>query len=49
MASMLLRVYKAPRRADGTVLGLENVPPDDWAAEGVLIQAPVYKDGIYSK
>jgi hypothetical protein len=41
-ASMLVRVYKAPRRADGTVMGLDTVPPERWADADVLIQAPVY-------
>jgi len=27
---MLIRVYKAPRGPDGTVLGLDNVAPEKW-------------------
>jgi len=45
---MLLRVYKAPRKRDGTVLSLDNTPPELWAESGVLIQAPVYQEGIYN-
>lgn len=47
-ASMLIRVYKAPKAADGTVLGLDNVEPEKWGESDVLIQAPVYQEGIYS-
>lgn len=36
-ASMLIRVYKAPRMADGTVMGLDNVPPEKWGDADVLI------------
>ena len=45
---MLVRIYKAPKRADGTVLGLDNSPPDQWGDLDVLIQAPVYQEGVYS-
>jgi hypothetical protein len=34
---MLLRVFKAPKMADGTVLGLDNVPPEKWGESDVLI------------
>ncbi len=46
---MLVRIYKAPRRGDGTVMGLDNVDPERWADSDVLIQAPVYQEGVYSK
>lgn len=36
-ASMLIRVYKAPRMGDGTVLGLDNVEPEKWGESDVLI------------
>jgi hypothetical protein len=48
-ASMLIRIYKAPKRSDGTVMGLDNTPPEKWSESEVLIQAPVYQEGIYSK
>jgi len=35
-ASMLIRVLKAPRSYDGTVLGLKNTPEERWNEEGVL-------------
>jgi len=46
---MLIRIYKAPRMSDGTVSGLDNVAPEKWGDADVLIQAPVYQEGIYSK
>lgn len=45
---MLVRVYKAPRRSDGVVMGLDNTPPERWGELDVLIQAPVYQEGVYS-
>ncbi len=36
-SSMLVRIYKAPKRADGTVMGLDNVPAERWADSDVLI------------
>ncbi len=36
-ASMLIRVYKAPKRPDGVVMSLDNTPPEQWADNGVLI------------
>lgn len=34
---MLIRIYKAPKGPDGKVLSLDNVKPDRWSDEGVLI------------
>lgn len=39
---MLVRIYKAPKMSNGTVMGLDNVAAEKWADEGVLIEAPVY-------
>lgn len=36
-ASMLIRIYKAPKTADGVVLGLDNVEPERWGESDVLI------------
>ena len=47
-AQMLIRMYQAPKRPDGTVMSLDNVEPEQWAAQNVLIQAPVYQEGIYN-
>lgn len=46
--SMLLRVFKAPRGPNNEVLSLNNVPEDRWQDSGVLLQAPVYQEGLYS-
>lgn len=48
-ASMLVRILKAPKGPDGKPLGLDNVPQDQWESKGVLLHAPAYQDGIYSK
>jgi hypothetical protein len=36
-ASMLIRVYRAPKKPDGTVMSLDNVRPEHWQDENVLI------------
>jgi hypothetical protein len=49
-ASMLIRVMKAPRSpTDGKVLSLENTHPEKYEELGVLMHAPAYHEGIYSK
>lgn len=47
-SSMLVRIYKAPRGPSGEVLGLDNSPGEKWTDMNVLIQAPVYQEGVYS-
>jgi len=48
-ASMLIRILKAPRGSDGKVLGLDNVPPEKYEEMNVLLHAPVFQEGTYSK
>lgn len=36
-ASMLIRIYKAPKGPDRMVLGLDNTPPESWGDSDVLI------------
>lgn len=36
-SSMLIRVYRAPKKPDGTVMSLDNVRPEHWQDENVLI------------
>lgn len=46
---MLLRIINAPRGPDGKLLNLENTAPEKYEELGVLMHAPEYQDGIYSK
>lgn len=46
---MLLRIIKTPRGPDGKLLNLENTAPEKYEELGVLMHAPEYQDGIYSK
>lgn len=46
---MLIRIIKAPRSPiDGKLLSLDNTPPEKYEELGVLVNAPVYQDGIYN-
>lgn len=47
---MYVRIMKAPRSQDGkVVLGLNNVDPEQYEKTGVLVNAPPFQDGVYSK
>lgn len=48
-ASLLVRVYQAPKTDDGLkVLSKEDVPEKDWEKKGVWNPAPPYGAGLYN-
>ena len=48
-ASLLLRIYQAPKSEDGIkVLSREDVPKKDWEKKGVWVVAPHYGLGKYN-
>ena len=47
--STLIRIFKAPKLPNGTVMSLDNTAPEQLVSSGVLKQAPVYSEGVYSK
>ncbi len=46
---MYIRILKAPRGSDGRVLSIDTTDPNKYEESGVLVNAPQFADGVYSK